>query len=331
MNPQMFNSFLDGTKSAIEMAAIANATGLDVPADGLLFPPCGVDDLPHVMRRARGRRAGEIRRGRGGVVAGARRPAGVSRPALGRLCRAGGAERLRRRLLPAIRPEDRRQRPLCGDVQALSYRQQIPDPAVRRRRIVPGLQVLDAVQNGTVEMGHTALYYYSARTRPSPSARRCRSGSTPQQNRLAAFRRRQELLNDLLQEYNCIGIPPATPAPDGRLVPQGDQDRRRSQGPEIPHRRLRRHGAAKLGGVPQQIAGGDIYPALEKGTIDAAEWVGPYDDEKLGFVQGREVLLLSGLVGRHALPKHYQARSRPRRAIPSPGSPASTTTSIRRR
>ena len=50
MNAQMFNSFLDGTKSAIEMAAIANATGLDVPADGLLFPPCGVDDLPHVMR-----------------------------------------------------------------------------------------------------------------------------------------------------------------------------------------------------------------------------------------------------------------------------------------
>src|SRR5258708_4609290 len=50
MNPQMFNSFLDGTKSAIEMAAIANATGLDVPAQGLLFPPCGVDDLPHVMR-----------------------------------------------------------------------------------------------------------------------------------------------------------------------------------------------------------------------------------------------------------------------------------------
>ncbi len=39
----------------------------------------------------------------------------------------------------------------------------------------------------------------------------------------------------------------------------------------------------KLGVVPQQVAGGDIYPALEKGTIDAAEWVGPYDDQKLGF------------------------------------------------
>jgi TRAP-type mannitol/chloroaromatic compound transport system substrate-binding protein len=40
---------------------------------------------------------------------------------------------------------------------------------------------------------------------------------------------------------------------------------------------------ARLGAVPQQIAGGEIYPALEKGTIDATEWVGPYDDEKLGF------------------------------------------------
>jgi predicted homoserine dehydrogenase-like protein len=57
MNPQMFNSFLDGTKSAIEMAAIANATGLAVPADGVGFPPCGVDDLPHVLR---GREAGGL-------------------------------------------------------------------------------------------------------------------------------------------------------------------------------------------------------------------------------------------------------------------------------
>jgi len=53
MNAQMFNSFLDGTKSAIEMAAIANATGLDVPEDGLGFPSCGVDDLPEVLRAGR--------------------------------------------------------------------------------------------------------------------------------------------------------------------------------------------------------------------------------------------------------------------------------------
>ncbi|MEM9781437.1 MAG: Gfo/Idh/MocA family oxidoreductase [Pseudomonadota bacterium] len=55
MNPKMFNSFLDGTKSAIEMAAIANACALDVPSGGLAFPPCGVDDLAHLMRpRAEG-------------------------------------------------------------------------------------------------------------------------------------------------------------------------------------------------------------------------------------------------------------------------------------
>jgi predicted homoserine dehydrogenase-like protein len=50
MNPQMFNSFLDGTKSAIEMAAIANACDLEVPVEGLGFPPCGVDDLAHILR-----------------------------------------------------------------------------------------------------------------------------------------------------------------------------------------------------------------------------------------------------------------------------------------
>lgn len=60
MNPQMFNSFLDGTKSGIEMAAVANATGLTPPKDGLAFPPCGVDELPAVLRP----------RGDGGVLDG---------------------------------------------------------------------------------------------------------------------------------------------------------------------------------------------------------------------------------------------------------------------
>ena len=49
-NPQMFNSFLDGTKSALEMAAVANGCGLNPPTNGLMFPPCGVDDLPHILR-----------------------------------------------------------------------------------------------------------------------------------------------------------------------------------------------------------------------------------------------------------------------------------------
>ena len=76
----------------------------------------------------------------------------------------------------------------------------------------------------------------------------------------------------------------------------------------------------KLGGVPQQIAGGDIYPALEKGTIDGAEWVGPYDDEKLGFNKvapfyyypgwwegGPTVHAFANLAKFNELPKHYQA------------------------
>jgi len=72
--------------------------------------------------------------------------------------------------------------------------------------------------------------------------------------------------------------------------------------------------------VPQQLAGGDIYPALEKGTIDAAEWVGPYDDEKLGFYKiaphyyypgwwegGPMLLAFVNLDKWNALPKYYQS------------------------
>ncbi len=76
----------------------------------------------------------------------------------------------------------------------------------------------------------------------------------------------------------------------------------------------------KFGVIPQQIAAGDIYPALEKGTIDAAEWVGPYDDEKLGFAKvaphyyypgwwegGSMLLAFVNLDKWNALPKYYQA------------------------
>jgi TRAP-type mannitol/chloroaromatic compound transport system substrate-binding protein len=76
----------------------------------------------------------------------------------------------------------------------------------------------------------------------------------------------------------------------------------------------------KVGVVPQQLAGGDIYPALEKGTIDAAEWVGPYDDEKLGFAKvakyyyypgfwegGPMVHAFTNLEKWNSLPKNYQA------------------------
>ena len=121
MNPQMFNSFLDGTKSAIEMAAIANATGLRCA--GRRAEVSALRRRRSAARDAaarRGRRAGEGWPGGSGLVARARRAPGVPRSALGRLRRAGSAERLCRRLFQAIRAEDGFQRPLCGDVQALS-------------------------------------------------------------------------------------------------------------------------------------------------------------------------------------------------------------------
>jgi TRAP-type mannitol/chloroaromatic compound transport system substrate-binding protein len=76
----------------------------------------------------------------------------------------------------------------------------------------------------------------------------------------------------------------------------------------------------KVGVVPQQLAGGDIYPALEKGTIDAAEWVGPYDDEKLGFNKvakyyyypgwwegGTQISAYVGLPAWNSLPQAYKS------------------------
>lgn len=50
LNPKMFNSFLDGSKPSIESTAVANATGLDVPSNGLLYPPASVEDIPYVTR-----------------------------------------------------------------------------------------------------------------------------------------------------------------------------------------------------------------------------------------------------------------------------------------
>ena len=107
--------------------------------------------------------------------------------------------------------------------------------------------------------------------------------------------------------------------PDGRLVPQRDQHPRRSQGFEIPRQWLCRHHPTEAGRGAAADRRRRYLSALEKGTIDAAEWVGPHDDEKLGFVKVA-VLLLSGwwepgatphylfnLAKWNELPKIYQA------------------------
>jgi TRAP-type mannitol/chloroaromatic compound transport system substrate-binding protein len=151
--------------------------------------------------------------------------------------------------------------------------------------IVPGLQVLDAVQNGTVEMGHTATYYFIGK---EPTwALFCAvpfSVNTRQQNAWYYDGEGLKLMNDFAKKSNvyCL-VGGNTGAQMGGWFRKEIKTVNDLKGLKFRIGGWAGKTLQKLGVVPQQIAGGDIYPALEKGTIDAAEWVGPYDDEKLGF------------------------------------------------
>jgi len=151
--------------------------------------------------------------------------------------------------------------------------------------IVPGLQVLDAVSNGTVEMGNTALYYYWGKNPAFTFGTSLPFGlNTRAHISWLRFGGGTDMLNDLLKEYNCLGVPTgSTGAQMGGWFRKEIKSMEDFKGLKFRVGGFAGTIIAKVGGVPQQIAGGDIYPALEKGTIDAAEWVGPYDDEKLGF------------------------------------------------
>src|SRR6266566_5588644 len=151
--------------------------------------------------------------------------------------------------------------------------------------LVPGLQVLDAVANGTVEIGNTALYYYWSKNPAFTFGTALPFGlNTRQHISWLMWGGGQDMLNDLLKEYNCLGIPTgSTGAQMGGWFRKEIKTTEDLKGLKFRVGGFAGTILARLGCVPQQLAGGDIYPALEKGTIDAAEWVGPYDDEKLGF------------------------------------------------
>ena len=151
--------------------------------------------------------------------------------------------------------------------------------------IVPGTQVLDAVQAGTVEMGHTASYYYFGKDPTLAFDTAVPFGLTSrQQSAWMLHGNGMKLMREVLAEYNIINFLGGNTG-----TQMGGWFRKEIKTvDDLKGLKFRVSGFAgrvmsKLGTVPQQIAGGDIYPALEKGTIDAAEWVGPVDDEKLGF------------------------------------------------
>jgi TRAP-type mannitol/chloroaromatic compound transport system substrate-binding protein len=151
--------------------------------------------------------------------------------------------------------------------------------------IVPALQVLDAVQNNTVEMGHTASYYYVGKDPTFGIDSTIPFGMNYRHmNAWMTHGGGTELLRNFFKDYNIYNIPAGnTGAQMGGWFRKEIKTVDDLKGLKF---RIGGSGGAiltRLGVVPQTIAGGDIYPALEKGTIDAAEWVGPYDDEKLGF------------------------------------------------
>jgi TRAP-type mannitol/chloroaromatic compound transport system substrate-binding protein len=151
--------------------------------------------------------------------------------------------------------------------------------------IVPGLQAADAVTNGTVEMCHTASYYYVGKDPTFAFGTAVPFGlNSRMQNAWAFFGGGMDLMNEFYKKYNIYGIPCGNTG-----CQMGGWFRKEINDPnDLKGLKFRIGGYAgrvlgKLGVVAQQIAGSDIYPAMEKGTIDAAEWVGPYDDEKLGL------------------------------------------------
>jgi TRAP-type mannitol/chloroaromatic compound transport system substrate-binding protein len=187
--------------------------------------------------------------------------------------------------------------------------------------IVPGLQVLDAVQNGTVQCGHTAPYYYWGKDAAFALDTAIPFGlNARQMNAWQIFGGGLELFREFYKGYNIHNIPAGNTG-----AQMGGWYRKEIKTvADLKGLKMRIGGFAgkvmeRLGVVPQQIAGGDIYPSLEKGTLDAAEWVGPYDDEKLGFNKvakyyyypgwwegGPQLDVLVNLAEWNKIPKEYQ-------------------------
>jgi TRAP-type mannitol/chloroaromatic compound transport system substrate-binding protein len=151
--------------------------------------------------------------------------------------------------------------------------------------LMPAFGVVDGVQQGTVEVAHTCPYYYFGKDDTFAMGTAIPFGLNSRQltawyydgNGLKLFR-------EFYDQYNIVNFPGGNTG-----AQMGGWYRKEIKGiADIKGMKMRIGGFAgkvltRMGGVPQNIPGGEIYQALEKGTIDATEWIGPYDDEKLGF------------------------------------------------
>ena len=188
--------------------------------------------------------------------------------------------------------------------------------------LVPGLQAADEVSAGNIEACHTVGYYYWGKDPAwAVAAAVPFSLSARGINAWHYHGGGIDLYNEFLADKNIVALPGGNTG-----VQMGGWFRKEiNTVADLQGLKMRIGGFAgkimeRLGVVPQQIAGGDIYPALEKGTIDASEWVGPYDDEKLGFYKvapyyyypgwwegGPTVHFMFGKAAYEALPPAYQS------------------------
>ncbi|MGK7899563.1 MAG: TRAP transporter substrate-binding protein [Xenococcus sp. (in: cyanobacteria)] len=151
--------------------------------------------------------------------------------------------------------------------------------------IVPGLEVLDAVQNGTVECGHTASYYYVGKNSALAFGTSMPFGLTAQQQNAWLYHGGGlEAMHKIYADFNVINFPAGnTGAQMGGWFKKEVKSLADLQGLKMRIPGLGGKVMSRLGVNVQVLPGGEIFLALDRGAIDAAEWVGPYDDEKLGL------------------------------------------------
>ncbi|HWP20706.1 MAG TPA: TRAP transporter substrate-binding protein [Burkholderiaceae bacterium] len=151
--------------------------------------------------------------------------------------------------------------------------------------LMPPFGVVDGVQNGTVELAHTAPYYFFGKDETFAIGGAIPFGLNSRQMTAWMYEGNgTKLMREFYAQYNIISFSGGnTGAQMGGWFRKELKTLADMKGLKFRIGGFAGRVVERLGGVPQNIPGGEIYQALEKGTIDAAEWIGPYDDQKLGF------------------------------------------------